>query len=395
MRIGIVRERMPGETRTALVPAQVSVLVKAGHAVMVEAGAGERAGFGNDAYAAAGAKVVDDRSRVFAEAELVAQVRTPPAARGSGREDLNHLRAGQILVGLAEPLTTLPQLEYVAQRDVTLLAMEMVPRTTRAQSMDALSSQATIAGYRAVLHAAMQLPKMFPMMMTAAGTLTPARVFVVGAGVAGLQAIATARRLGAVVMGYDVRPAVKEQVESLGARFLVVDLPTESAEGRGGYARTMDEAFYERQQQAMAEVVRTHDVVITTAAVPGRDAPKLITAEMVERMSPGSVVIDLAAERGGNCELTRPDETVVVNGTTILGPTNLPAEAAQHASQMYSKNIATLIEYLTAGSDRIDFDREDEILSETLICHRGTIVHPRVRVHFGMSEAPDAKETKG
>lgn len=391
MRIGIVQERMTGEHRVAMVPAQAAVLVKAGHELSVESGAGRAARFDDEAYQNAGATIAKDRGNVFAEADVIVQVRTPPAARGEGDDDLEQYRAGQFVIGFTEPLTAREPIEALAQRGVSVYAMEMVPRTTRAQSMDALSSQATIAGYRAVLHAAMRLPKMFPMMMTAAGTLAPARAFVIGAGVAGLQAIATSRRLGAVVTGYDIRPAVKEQVESLGARFLVVDLPTESAEGKGGYAKAMDEAFYRKQQEAMAEAVRTHDVVITTAAIPGREAPKLISAEMVHGMARGSVIVDLAAERGGNCELSKPDEVVDVNGVTILGPTNLPAEAPNHASQMYSRNVAALLLHLAGEEKAIDPMRDDEIAKETLICRGGAIVHPRVRSQFGLSETTAEK----
>lgn len=391
MRIGIVQERMTGEHRVAIVPAQASALMKAGHELLVETNAGRAAGFDDESYSNAGATIVKDRAKVFAEAEVMVQVRTPPAARGMSDEDLEQYRAGQFVIGFAEPLTAREPIEVLAQRGVSVYAMEMVPRTTRAQTMDALSSQATIAGYRAVLHAAMHLPKMFPMMMTAAGTLAPARSFVIGAGVAGLQAIATSRRLGAVVTGYDIRPAVKEQVESLGARFLVLDLPTESAEGKGGYAKAMDEAFYRKQQEAMAQAVRTHDVVITTAAIPGREAPKLISADMVHGMTPGSIIVDLAAERGGNCELTKPDEVVDVNGVKILGPTNLPAEAPNHASQMYSRNVASLLEHLAGKEKSIDPMRDDEIAKETLICHGGAIVHPRVRSQFGLSETTAEK----
>ncbi len=278
---------------------------------------------------------------------------------------------------MADPLAMPDQARALAERGVTLFALELIPRTTKAQSMDVLSSMATIAGYRAVLLAATALPKMFPMLTTAAGTLTPAKVFVVGAGVAGLQAIASARRLGAVVSAYDVRPAVKEQVQSLGAKFVEMGLETGGAQAAGGYAKAMDEEFYRQQREMMKRVVAENDVVITTAAIPGKKAPTLVTAEMVAGMAPGSVLVDLAAERGGNCELTRPGETVVSGGVTILGPANLPADIPNHASQMFAKNVATLLLYLVKdGQLRIDAD--DEIVRETLVARDGRIVHPRV-----------------
>ncbi len=273
----------------------------------------------------------------------------------------------------------------MAAKGVTLLALELLPRITRAQSMDVLSSQATIAGYRAVLLAALALPKIFPMMITAAGTLNAARVLVVGAGVAGLQAIATARRLGAMVSGYDVRPAVKEQVQSLGAKFVEMPLDSAAAAGAGGYAQQMDEAFYRRQRELMTRVVAESDVVITTAAVPGKKSPVLVTAEMVAGMAPGSVIVDLAAERGGNCELTHAGQTVVVNGVTILGPTDLPAEVPQHASQLYAKNITTFLLYLVKEG-RLTLDAEDEIVRETLVARGGEVIHPRIKELLGVAK---------
>jgi NAD(P) transhydrogenase subunit alpha len=322
------------------------------------------------------------RQEVFQTAEVLLQVRAPGANPDCGEADLRLMRRGQIVIGFGEPLTALDTARALADRGVTFLAMELMPRITRAQSMDALSSMATVAGYKAVLLAADALPRMFPMLMTAAGTITPARVLVIGAGVAGLQAIATARRLGAVVSGYDIRTAVKEQIESLGARFIVLDVEGAAAEDKGGYAKAMGEDFYRRQREAMAGVLAEQNVVITTAAVPGRKAPVLITSEMVARMAPGSVIVDIAAERGGNCELTQPGETVDAGGVAILGPLNLPSTVPYHASQMYAKNIATFLKYLVKDG-RIQLNREDEIVRETLVAHEGDVVHPRVRELMG------------
>jgi NAD(P) transhydrogenase subunit alpha len=377
IKVGIPRETYPGERRVALVPALVPALHKAGCQVLVQRGAGDEAGYTDGEYAQAGAEVVASRDEVFA-ADILLQVRAAGANPQAGHDDLQRLRPGQTVIGFCEPLGEPEALRPVAQRGCQLFAMELMPRITRAQSMDALSSMATVAGYKAVLQAAAALPKMFPMMMTAAGTITAARVFVVGAGVAGLQAIATARRLGAVVTAYDVRPAVKEQVESLGARFLELKLETQAAEDRGGYARAQDEDFYRRQREMMLAAVRDADVVITTAAIPGKKAPLLVTRQMVEAMRGGSVIVDLAAERGGNCELTQPGETVVHGRVQILGPTNLPSTAPYHASQMYGRNISAFLLHLVHdGQLRIDLD--DEITRETLVCRQGEIVHPRLR----------------
>jgi NAD(P) transhydrogenase subunit alpha len=377
IKVGIPRETYPGERRVALVPALVPALHKAGCQVLVQRGAGDEAGYTDGEYAQAGAEVVASRDEVFA-ADILLQVRAAGANPQAGHDDLQRLRPGQTVIGFCEPLGEPEALRAVAQRGCQLFAMELMPRITRAQSMDALSSMATVAGYKAVLQAAAALPKMFPMMMTAAGTITAARVFVVGAGVAGLQAIATARRLGAVVTAYDVRPAVKEQVESLGARFLELKLETQAAEDRGGYARAQDEDFYRRQREMMLAAVRDADVVITTAAIPGKKAPLLVTRQMVEAMRGGSVIVDLAAERGGNCELTQPGETVVHGRVQILGPTNLPSTAPYHASQMYGRNISAFLLHLVHdGQLRIDLD--DEITRETLVCRQGEIVHPRLR----------------
>jgi NAD(P) transhydrogenase subunit alpha len=375
MNVGIPRETWPGETRVAVIPAAVPGLVKAGLAVAVEQGAGTSAGFTDEAYRAQGAAVVA-RAEVFKTSGILLQVRATP-----GEPAL--LRSGQAVVGFADPLGAPQVIRTLASTGVSLFSMELMPRITRAQSMDALSSMATIAGYKGVLLAATTLPRMFPMLMTAAGTISPARVFIMGAGVAGLQAISTARRLGAKVEAYDVRPAVKEQVQSLGARFVELPLESGDAEDKGGYAKAQDEAFYKRQREMMLQVVAASDVVITTALIPGKRAPTLLTTEMVEAMAPGSVIVDLAAERGGNCELTKPDEIVVHRGVTILGPSNPPALVPYHASQMYSKNITTFLVHLLgkdgATQPTLPIDLEDEITRETLLTRGGEVVHPRVR----------------
>jgi H+-translocating NAD(P) transhydrogenase subunit alpha len=394
MRIGVPKETFPGEIRVALVPAALAPLKNTGAAIAIERGAGEAAGFLDAAYTAAGAEIVS-RDDVFATSDVLLQVRTPPANPDQGRADLARIRRDQVLIGFAEPLSAPDETRAIAERGATLFAMELMPRITRAQSMDALSSMATIAGYKAVLLAASTLPRMFPMLMTAAGTVAPARVFIMGAGVAGLQAISAARRLGAKVEAYDVRPAVKEQVQSLGAKFVEVPLETAGAEDKGGYATAQDEAFYRRQREVMQKVVAANDVVITTALVPGRKAPILVTEQMVAGMQPGSVIVDLAAERGGNCELTEPDRTVVKRRVTIIGPTNLPATVPYHASQMYAKNITTFLLHLlnagpktpgapggaplAASTRSLAIDTNDEITRETLVTRGGEIVHPRVK----------------
>jgi NAD(P) transhydrogenase subunit alpha len=378
MIVGVAKETFHhGERRVALVPAVVPSLTKAGLQIVVESGAGSAAGFTDAAYREKGARI-GTRGDVFG-ADVVLQVRCLGANPEAGQADLPLLRAGQALIGFAEPLSAAQAPADIASRGVLLFAMELIPRITRAQSMDALSSMATIAGYKGVLLAANALPKMFPMLMTAAGTIAPARVFVLGAGVAGLQAIASSRRLGAVVQAYDVRPAVKEQVESLGAKFLDLPLPTEEAQDKGGYAKQLSEEVYAKQREMMARALAESDVVITTAAVPGKQAPVLVTAEQVRHMSPGAVIVDLAAERGGNCELTRVGETFVTdNGVQILGPLNLPSTVPYHASQMYAKNVTTLLLHLVKGG-QLQIDMNDEITRETLVTRDGQVVHPRVK----------------
>ena len=381
MIVGIPTETFPGDRRVATVPTIVQALTKAGLEVLLEPGAGVSAGFPDVSYTDKGARVATDRTQVFTDADVLLQVRTLGANPVAGRADLALLRPGQTVIGFSEPLGEPGAARDLAARGVTAFSMELIPRISRAQSMDALSSMATIAGYKAVLLAAATLPRMFPMLMTAAGTITPARVFIVGAGVAGLQAIASARRIGARVEAFDVRPAVKEQVESLGATFVDLALETEAAEDTGGYATAQNEAFLARQRDMMARVVAASDVVITTALIPGRPAPVLVTDEMVARMTPGAVIVDLAAEpggTGGNVEPSRPDQTVVAHGVTILGPTNLPATVPFHASQMYAKNVSTLLLHLVDdGTLRIDLD--DDITQGTLVSRDGEVVHPRVR----------------
>ncbi len=391
MKVAVVKETFPGEERVALIPAGVAVLKKAGCQVLLERNAGTAAGFSDAAYAEKGAQIVESRAEL-GEADVLLQLRCG-GANGDGLDfDLQHLRPGQTVIGMCDPLGHPAAIQRLAESQIRLFALELIPRITRAQVMDVLSSMATVAGYRAVLLAAVELPKMFPLMMTAAGTLTPARVFVIGAGVAGLQAIATARRLGAIVRAYDVRPAVREQVESLGAKFVELQLEAGQSEDKGGYAKQMDEEFYTRQRQLMADVVSESDVVITTAAIPGKPSPLLITADAVKGMPPGSVIVDLAAERGGNCELSKADQRVEENHVVILGPTNLAAGVAEHASQMYSKNVSNFLLNMIKEGELI-IDKADEIVGETLVTEDGQVVHNRIRELLGME--PLAVATHG
>jgi NAD(P) transhydrogenase subunit alpha len=373
MTVGITRETFPGEKRVALVPANITQLKKLGLEILVEKGAGRAAGYPDSDYETKGARIASDRQEVFSSAEIILYVRGLGANPQAGRSDLALMRKGQTLVGQFEPLSEPDSIKILAEKGVYAFAMELMPRITRAQSMDTLSSMATVAGYRAVLLAAEALPKMFPMMMTAAGTVAPARVFVVGVGVAGLQAIASAKRMGAVVQAYDVRPAVKEQVESLGGKFVELGLETGDTETKGGYAKEMGEEFLRKQREMMTRVVAENDVVITTAAVPGRKAPVLITADMVRGMKPGSVVVDIAAERGGNCELTRAGETIMENGVKILGPVNMPSDVPYHASQMYSKNLTNFLSLLVKDG-QLRLDSDDEIIRATMITRDGQVV---------------------
>ena len=368
MKVGVPKETLVGERRVAIVPETARGLVKASIQVMVEAGAGESAFFGDAAYIDAGANVVDAATAFAGDAVLKVQPPTP--------DEVARLREGAVLISFLQPATNADAIAALAKRKVSAFSLDLVPRISRAQSMDALSSQAGIAGYKAVLLAANQLPKFFPLLMTAAGTVAPARVLVMGAGVAGLQAIATARRLGAVVEAFDVRPAVKDEVHSLGATFL--ELPLEAQEGAGGYAREQSEDFLRRQRELLGDRVAASDVVITTAAVPGRKAPILVTADMVRRMRPGSVIVDLAAETGGNVELTEAGKVIQVGGVTIDGTRNLPSTMPVHASQLYSKNVSTLLLLLVKdGALKLDFN--DEIVKGACVTHDGAIVNPRAK----------------
>jgi NAD(P) transhydrogenase subunit alpha len=379
MIVGVPRETYPGERRVALVPAALPALAKRGCDVLVEAGAGAAAGYPDAGYIERGARIEASRAEVFRQASVVLQVLCHGANDRTGAADLPLLRAGQTLIGFLRPLDSPRTVRDIAATGVNAFAVELMPRITRAQSMDVLSAMSTVAGYKAVVLAASLLPRMFPMLMTAAGTITPARVLVVGAGVAGLQAVATARRLGAVVWAYDVRPAAKEQVESLGGRFVELPLETGDAEDARGYAKAKDEEFYRRQRELMARVVAESDIVVTTAVVPGRRAPVLVTTDMVAAMAPGSVVIDLAAERGGNCEPTRAGETVTVApGVTVVGAVNLAGTVPYHASQMYARAASAFLLHLL-GDAGVRTDADDEIVRETLVARGGEVIHPRVR----------------
>ncbi len=381
MIVGVPREGYPGERRVAMVPAMLPNLKKAGLDVLVEAGAGQAAGYRDAEYVEKGAKLAASREEVFATADILVQFLCHGANDKTGSADLPLLRKGQALVGFLRPLGTVNTVQEVADRGVTSFSVELMPRITRAQSMDALSSMATICGYKAVLLAADTLPRMCPMLTTAAGTIAPARVLIIGAGVAGLQAIATARRLGAVASAYDMRAASKEQVQSLGGRFVELAVEAKDAQDASGYAKAQDESFYQKQRELLGNVVAESNVVITAAVIPGKNSPILVTKEMVERMSLGSVIVDLAAERGGNCELTKPDETAVIHGVTIIGEYNLAATVPYHASQMYSRNLTSFLLHLTKDG-KLQLNLQDEIMRETLLTHEGQIVNARVREFF-------------
>ncbi len=383
MKIGVIRETYPGERRVALVPSVLPSLIKGGMEVIIESKAGEESGFLDEAFAEKGGTIATSRKQVFEEADCLVQVRLVGANPSEGQSDLPNFRKGQLVIGLAECLSNPQSVQELASREVTAFALELMPRITRAQSMDILSSMGTVAGYKAVLIAANSLPKMFPMLMTAAGTVTPARVLIIGAGVAGLQAISVAKRLGAAVEAYDIRSAVKEQILSLGAKFVELPLETGDAEDKGGYAKAQDEAFYQKQRELLGKVIANSDVVISTAAVPGKKAPILITAEMVAGMAPGSLIVDLAAERGGNCELTKPGETVVSHGVTIQGPENLASTVPYHASQMWAKNVATFLLHLVKKGE-LTLDMNDEIIKETMMTQNGEVVEPRIRELLGL-----------
>jgi NAD(P) transhydrogenase subunit alpha len=379
--VGVPRESFPGELRVALTPAVVPILAKAGIEVVLEAGAGVGAGYPDADYVAKSAKTLPQRADVFRTADIIVQVLSYGSNDKSGKGDLALLRRDQGLIGFLRPLGNLETVQDIAATGAISFSVELMPRTTRAQSMDALSSMGTICGYKAVLIAADTLPRMFPMLTTAAGTITPGRVFVIGAGVAGLQAIATARRLGAVTSAYDMRPAAKEQVQSLGGRFVELPIEATDAQDAGGYARAQSEDFYSRQRELLGRVVAESDVVITAAVIPGQKSPVLVTREMVARMAPGSVIVDLASERGGNCELTRPGEVVVEHGVTIIGWINLASRVPYHASQMYARNISAFLLHLVKDG-KLQLNLEDEIIRSTLVTRNGEIVNPRVREFY-------------
>lgn len=385
MRVAVRKETYPGERRVSLSPNSVPALTRAGWEVIVQSGAGNAAGFLDAAYEQKGARIALAADQ-WLSADIVLTVQATAADQEEAQTLLGQVRPGQTVVGMCDPLGAPATMQLWADRGVTLFALELIPRITRAQSMDVLSSQATIAGYRSVLLAATELPKMFPMLMTAAGTVTAAKVLVLGAGVAGLQAIAVARKLGAVVSAYDVRAATREQIESLGAKFVDLGLDTAAAEDRGGYAKALDEAFYVQQRAQLAKVVATQDVVICTAAIPGKRSPLLVTAEAVRAMRPRSVIVDLAAQRGGNCELTEADRRVVKHDVTILGPTNIAADVALDASQMFSHNATKFLLNLVDASGSMRLDADDEIIRETLVTRDGQIVQPRVRSLLGLPE---------
>jgi len=381
--VGVPKEIYPGERRVALTPVVVPMLAKAGLEVAIQVGAGIEAGYPDLQYQEKGAKVLPDRKAVFSQCDIIVQVLCHGANDKNGGSDLELMRRGQVLVGFLRPLSSAEMVRQVAQTGVTSFAVELMPRSTRAQSMDALSSMASIAGYKAVLIVANTLPRIFPMMTTAAGTITPSRVLVIGAGVAGLQAIATAKRLGAVISGYDVRPVAKEQVQSLGARFVELPLETQDAQDARGYAKAQDETFYAKQRELLGRVVAESDAVITTAVVPGKKAPVLVTAEMVRGMAPGSVILDLAAERGGNCELTRPGEIVVEHGVTLIGKINLAAGVPHHASQMYARNLTAFLANLVKDG-KVRPAESDDIIRDTLLTQGGEVVNARVRELLGL-----------
>ena len=387
MIVGVPRETFPGERRVALVPGGIPNLAKAGLQVVVEARAGAEAGYPDAEYVSKGAKIVADRVEVFRAADIIVQVLCYGSNDKTGKADVPLYRSGQALVGFLRPLGSIETIREIASKGVTSFSVELMPRTTRAQSMDALSSMGTICGYKAVILAADKLPRIFPMLTTAAGTITPARVFIIGAGVAGLQAISAARRLGAVASAYDLRPAAKEQVQSLGGRFVELPIEAKDAEDARGYARAQDETFYKRQRELLGRVVAESDVVITAAVIPGKKPPVLVTKEMVARMAPGSVIVDLAAERGGNCELTHPGEIIVEHGITIIGWFNLASSVPYHASQMYARNISAFLLHLVKDG-KLQLDLDDEIVRETLLTHSGEVFNARVREFFSLPALP-------
>ena len=379
MIIGIPSEIKTGEKRVAMSPANVQSLTDKSVKVLIQANAGSAAGYPDAEYTAAGATITADRAEIFASADIILQVQSFGSNNENSDDDLALIRKGQLIIGMMDPLASPQAAQAVAAKGATAIALELVPRISRAQSMDVLSSMATLAGYKAVLMGASAAPRIFPMLMTAAGTLKPARVLIMGVGVAGLQACATAKRLGAVVEAYDVRPAAREQILSVGAKPVELDLDTGESEGAGGYAKEQGEDFLRRQRELMTEVVAQQDIIITTAAIPGAKSPILVTEDMVKAMKPGSVIVDLAAERGGNCDLTEQGKTVVAHHVTILGPENVPSELAYHASQMLGKNMQTLLELILDDEGNLSLDFNDEIVAGTVVAHEGEVPHPHMR----------------
>ena len=395
MIIGIPSEIKTGEKRVAMSPANVQSLTDKSVKVLIQADAGSAAGYPDAEFTAAGAAVTTDRAELFASADIILQVQSFGSNNENSDADLALLRSGQLIIGMMDPLASPQAAQAVADKGATAIALELVPRISRAQSMDVLSSMATLAGYKAVLMGASAAPRIFPMLMTAAGTLQPARVLIMGVGVAGLQACATAKRLGAVVEAYDVRPAAREQILSVGAKPVELDLDTGESEGAGGYAKEQGEDFLRRQRELMTEVVAQQDIIITTAAIPGAKSPILVTEDMVKAMKPGSVIVDLAAERGGNCDLTEQGQTVVAHDVTILGPENVPSELAYHASQMLGKNMQTLLELILDDSGNLNLDFNDEIVAGTVVAHKGEIPHPHMRKLLNLPELEPQTQPEG
>ena len=394
MIIGIPAEIKSAEKRVAMSPANVQSLTDKGVKVLFQTNAGDAAGYPDGLYSEAGATISADRVEIFAQADIILQVQSFGSNNENSEADLASLRSGQLVIGMMDPLASPQAAQAVAEKGATAIALELVPRISRAQSMDVLSSMATLAGYKAVLMGASAAPRIFPMLMTAAGTLQPARVLIMGVGVAGLQACATAKRLGAVVEAYDVRPAAREQIISVGAKPVELDLDTGESEGAGGYAKAQGEDFLKRQRELMTAVVAEQDIIITTAAIPGAKSPILVTEDMVKAMKPGSVIVDLAAERGGNCDLTEQGKTVVAHGVTILGPENVPSELAYHASQMYGKNMQTLLELILDEEGNLNLDFNDEIVAGTVVAHQGEIPHPHMRKLLGLPELNAPEQEK-
>jgi H+-translocating NAD(P) transhydrogenase subunit alpha len=394
MIVGVPKEIYPKERRVALVPAVIPSLTKSGLEIVVEAGAGIAAGYPDADYQAKGARLIASRAEIFQTADIIVQFLVHGANDQTGSEDLPLMRKGQVILGFLRPLGTIKTLQEIAGRGVVAFSVELMPRTTRAQSMDALSSMATICGYRAVVLAADTLPRMFPMLTTAAGTIAPARVLIVGAGVAGLQAIATARRLGAVASAYDMRPAAKEQVQSLGGRFVELPIEAKDAQDARGYGKAQDETFYQKQRELLGKTIAESDVVITAAVIPGKKSPVLVTRDMVEKMAPGSVIVDLAAERGGNCGLTKPGQIIVEDNVTIIGEFNLAATVPYHASALYARNISAFLQHLVKEG-KLQLDLKDEIIRETLVTQDGEVVNARVREFFGLPALQSAPAAGG